>query len=147
MGTRRAPEKITDTIAKDVERRRFADRLRESLMQHNIEPNPTRVAAEFNARFSGRGVGMHTCRKWLVGEAIPTQEKLVVLALMLGVTSGWLRYGDVAQRALTPHVASVAAQPYNRAELTLIADFKQLASRDQALVRLLVGAMLKARVC
>ena len=116
-------------------------------MQHNIEPIPTRVAAEFNARFSGRGVGMHTCRKWLVGEAIPTQEKLVVLALMLGVTSDWLRYGDVAPRALTPHVASVAAQPYNRAELTLIVDFKQLASRDQALVQLLVGAMLKARVC
>ena len=146
MGIRRAPEKITDTIAKDVERRRFADRLRESLVAQAIEPNPTRLAAEFNARFSGRGVGMHTCRKWLVGEAIPTQEKLVVLALMLGATSDWLRYGDVAQRTPAPYVASVAALPYNRAELALIADFKQLASRDQALVRLLVGAMLKARV-
>ena len=89
---------------------------------------------------------MHTCRKWLVGEAIPTQEKLVVLALMLGVTSDWLRYGDVALRARTQHVASVAALPYNRAELALIADFKQLASRDQALVQLLVGAMLKSTV-
>lgn len=90
---------------------------------------------------------MHTCRNWLVGEAIPTQEKLVVLALMLGVTSDWLSYGDVAQRALTPRVARVAAQPFTRTELTLIADFKQLASRNQALVQFLVGAMLKARVC
>ena len=145
MGTRRTPEKISDTIAKDVERRRFADRLRESLVAQNIEPNPTRVAAEFNARFSGRGVGMHTCRKWLVGEAIPTQEKLVVLALMLGLTSDWLRYGDTAQRTRPPYVASVSTVPYNRAELSLIADFKQLASRDKALVQLLVGAMLKVQ--
>ena len=63
------------------------------------------------------------------------------------MTSDWLRYGDMAQRTLTPHVASLTAQPYHRAELALIADFKQLASRDQALVQLLVGAMLKARVC
>ena len=88
---------------------------------------------------------MHTCRKWLVGEAIPTQEKLVVLALMLDLTSDWLRYGDTALRTRTPHVASVSAVPYNRAELTLIADIKQLANRDKALVQLLVGAMLKAR--
>ena len=85
MAQSRAPEKISDTIAKDAERGRFADRLRNSLIEREIEPNPTRLALEFNARFGGRGVGMHTCRKWLVGEAIPTQEKLVVLALMLGV--------------------------------------------------------------
>ena len=89
---------------------------------------------------------MHTCRKWLVGGAIPTQEKLVVLALMLGVTSDGLRYGDVAQRVQAPHVAGVAAQPYNRAELALIADFKQLTNRNQALEQLLAGAMLKSRV-
>jgi hypothetical protein len=140
----RAPEKITDTIAKDNERGRFAERLRDSLIDRDIEPNPTRVAAEFNARFGGRSVGMHTCRKWLVGEAIPTQEKLVVLALMLGVTSDWLRFGDASFRPSAQHVTSLTALPYNRIELALIADFKRLASRDQALIRGLVGAMLKA---
>ena len=70
--------------------------------------------------------------------------KTTVKALMLGVTSDWLRFGGAAQRTQTPHVASVAERPYNRAELALIADFKQLARCDQALAQLLVGAMLNS---
>jgi hypothetical protein len=140
----RAPEKIVNTIAKDREREHFRARLSESLIAQNIDPTPTRLASEFNARFLGRSVGSHACRKWLVGESIPTQEKLVVLAAMLGVDPDWLRYGDTSQRKRAPHVASVSTVPYGRHELVLIADYKRLQQRDQALVRGLVGAMLKA---
>src|SRR5690606_21037889 len=31
--------------------------------------------------------------KWLVGEAIPTQEKIRALATWLGVSAEWLRFG------------------------------------------------------
>lgn len=143
MVTRRAPEKITDTIAKDAEREKFGRRLSSSLKMCGIEPRPSPVTAEFNARFPGRSVGVHTVRKWLIGETIPTQEKLVVLAAMLGVHADWLRFGDATQRWDAP-TASVKSQPYTRHELALISDFKRLAPRDQSLVRILVGAMLKA---
>jgi hypothetical protein len=142
----RTPEKIVDTIAKDKERALFCGRLRDSLSKQGLALSPTRLAEEFNARFAGRSVGVHTCRKWLVGEAIPTQEKLVVLAAMLGIDPDWLRYGDRTQRKRVPHVASATAVPYARHELALIADYKQLHQRDQMLVRGLVGAMLKAGV-
>jgi hypothetical protein len=135
----RAPEKIVDTIAKDQERALFRGRLRDSLSKQQLELSPTRLAEEFNARFPGRSVGVHTCRKWLVGETIPTQEKLVVLAAMLGIDPDWLRYGDRTKRKR----ANASTVSYARHELALIADYKQLHQRDQMLVRGLVGAMLK----
>ncbi len=93
-------------------------------------------------------MGTHTGRKWLLGEAIPTQEKLIVLAAMLGVQPDWLRYGDhnslSAKRASADFVSSVAAAPYNRHELALINNYKKLAARDQRLLRVLVSEMLRA---
>ena len=145
MVTRRAPEKITDTIAKDTERAKFGRRLCASLKACDIEPRPSPVTAEFNARFPGTNVGIHTVRKWLIGETIPTQEKLVVLAEMLGVHPDWLRFGDAAQRK-DARAASVIGAPYSRHELALISDFKRLVPRDQSLVRALLGSMLKTDV-
>jgi hypothetical protein len=33
-------------------------------------------------------------RKWLVGESIPTQAKLLILSRMVGADPNWLRFGD-----------------------------------------------------
>ena len=82
------------------ERARFQARLARTL-QHNgyAHDSPTVLAREFNFRFSGRPVTIHAARKWLVGESIPTQDKLRILAQWLGVTAEWLRFGDAAQDA------------------------------------------------
>ncbi|MFD2274111.1 hypothetical protein ACFS07_32355 [Undibacterium arcticum] len=58
------------------EREGFSDRLQQALRNAHYQPDsPTKLAREFNIRFSGRAVTVHAARKWLVGEAIPTQEK------------------------------------------------------------------------
>lgn len=41
----------------------------------------------------------HAARKWLFGEAIPAQERLHVLAEMLGTSHHWLRFGEGAKHA------------------------------------------------
>lgn len=74
----------------------------------------------------------------LTGEAIPTQEKLVVLASMLGVTADWLRFGE-ATRAMEQEVPTA----FDKQELALLSDMARLSSRDQRLVRQLVGVMLR----
>lgn len=33
-------------------------------------------------------------RKWLKGEAIPTQDKIHILARWIGVSPQWLRFGE-----------------------------------------------------
>lgn len=79
------------------EQKDFCSRLRLALQNaHYPSDSPTRFAQDFNLRFSGRPVTVHAARKWLVGEAIPTQEKLRTLSTWLGVSAVWLRYGEVA---------------------------------------------------
>ncbi|MFC4161457.1 hypothetical protein [Chitinimonas lacunae] len=57
-------------------------------------PTPAVLEREFNQRYWGKGVTLHGVRRWLRGEALPTQDKLVVLAEWLGMTPQELRYGD-----------------------------------------------------
>ncbi len=82
------------------ERARFQARLAKTLQNCGYaHDSPTVLAREFNFRFAGRPVTIHAARKWLVGESIPTQDKLRILAQWLGVTAEWLRFGDAAQDA------------------------------------------------
>ena len=77
-----------------LEREDFSGRLQQALRNAEYSPeSPTQLARKFNMRFAGRPVTVHAARKWLVGEAIPTQEKLRTLADWLGVPADWLRFG------------------------------------------------------
>src|SRR5262245_32214295 len=76
------------------ERLSFSNRLQQTLKNSDYAPDsPTQLAREFNLRFGGRPISVHAARKWLVGEAIPTQEKLRALAQWFGVSTEWLRFG------------------------------------------------------
>lgn len=78
-----------------VEQENFSQRLQQALQNAKYSTSsPTQLAREFNARYPGRPITVHAARKWLVGEAIPTQEKLRTLANWLGVPAEWLRFGD-----------------------------------------------------
>lgn len=85
-----------------TERELFSSRLRQALMNARYDSeSPTRLARDFNLRYPGRPVTIHAVRKWLHGEAIPTQEKLQLLAGWLGVSAEWLRFGPQAQAAIS----------------------------------------------
>jgi len=127
-----------DPFHKQEARQRFAQRLSDTLQKSGRSTSPSALAVEFNARFSGPRVHLSSCRKWLMGDAIPTQEKLVVLAQMLGVTSDWLRFGD-ATRVMEQETPTA----FDKQELALLADFARLPQRDQQLVKQLVGVMLR----
>jgi hypothetical protein len=76
------------------ERLDFSRRLQQALESSDYPPDsPTQLAREFNIRFDGTSITVHAARKWIVGEAIPTQEKLRALAQWLSVSAEWLRFG------------------------------------------------------
>lgn len=54
---------------------------------------PAVLEREFNTRYWGKPMTLHGVRRWLVGETLPSQDKLVVLAEWLGVQPQDLRYG------------------------------------------------------
>lgn len=77
-----------------TERKLFSDRLQLALKNASLSPDsPTILAREFNAQFDGKPITVHAARKWLVGEAIPTQEKIRTLANWLEIPLEWLRFG------------------------------------------------------
>lgn len=124
---------------KEAARHAFSGRLSDSLKKSGRSTSPTYLVTEFNAHFGGPKVHVHTCRKWLQGDAIPTQEKLVVLAHMMGVSPDWLRYGHE-----TRIMEQDPPSAFSRPELALLADFRRLSERDQRVVRDLVSLMMRA---
>lgn len=79
----------------NLEREAFSTRLC-SLLQQSGYPSssPTWLAKEFNQRYEGVPVTLHAVRKWLQGDAIPSQDKIRALAAWFGVSPEWLRYGE-----------------------------------------------------
>ena len=80
---------------KILEKRAFSERLKQQLALYNWPINsPTWLAREFNMRYQGQSVSVQTANNWLSGDAIPSQEKLRVLAIWLKVSAEWLRFGE-----------------------------------------------------
>lgn len=123
------------------ERERFSLRLQQTLRNaHHSPDSPTELARDFNIRFSGRPITVHAARKWLVGEAIPTQDKMRTLAEWLHVPIDWLRFGGDEN-------GSVAAPPspvFKSAELKLISDLQLLDDHHQMMVREFIRILLHA---
>ena len=77
----------------------FAERLRLAMTAAGYEAKPAVLEREFNTRYWGKPMTLHGVRRWLRGETLPTQEKLLVLAEWLGVPPQQLRFGsEVTQR-------------------------------------------------
>lgn len=122
------------------EREQFSQRLQKMLREtHHSPDSPTELAREFNIRFPGRPITVHAARKWLVGEAIPTQDKMRTLADWLMVPIDWLRFGNDAARQDVPDPLSNA----NSVDIKLIADMQLLDEAHRQIVREVVRILIR----
>jgi len=71
----------------------FAQRLREAMLAAGLEARPGVLLNLFNTHYWGRSVSFQAVSRWLRGEAIPAQDKLLVLAEILKVEPEVLRFG------------------------------------------------------
>ncbi len=87
-----------------TQQQHFSNRLREVMRERSYPiHSPTFLMREFNRHSASAKITVHAARKWLIGEAIPTQEKLLVLSRWLGIAPEWLRFdGDDPNTAPTP---------------------------------------------
>lgn len=123
------------------ERINFSDRLKGALALNGMPTSTAAFVREYNLRADGATVTSHAARKWLNGDAIPTQEKIVVLANWLGVHASWLRFGD-SENGKTYVGAGDPNIP--APHLTLLRDIAALPIPAQQVVRDLVDALLRA---
>ncbi len=124
------------------EREAFSRRLTKALKDAKVDVgSPTIFAREFNHRYAGKPVSTHAARKWLMGESIPTQDKVRLLASWLGVSAEWLRFGEGGGAAR--HVAQAERAPYTSPEIELLNNFKLLSSEHRQVVREIVLTLLR----
>jgi hypothetical protein len=122
-----------------TERKAFSSRLQQCLRDaHHSPDSGTRLVREFNSRFLGEPVTVHAVRKWLVGEAIPTQDKMQTLAAWLQVSADWLRYGGGEQEV----GGGVRPDAMDAADLKMLADIQRLDEHDRDLVRKFVSSLV-----
>ena len=130
-----------------IERANFSERLQQALRNADYSPDsPTQLAREFNVRFAGRPITVHAARKWLVGEAIPTQEKLRTLAQWLGVPAEWLRFGG--EQLLGERSGRGAAELPPRlesADVKLIADLQHLDEDYRMIAREIIRMLVRIK--
>jgi hypothetical protein len=129
---------MTSRIATD-ERQHFSDRLQLSLRKAGVPVRVATVAREFNLRANGARVTTHAVRKWLLGDAMPTHERLVILADWLGVHASWLLYGDTdpGEFPLASSSPALASE-----ELMLVGDYRRLAPEGKKTLRAILNILL-----
>ncbi len=122
------------------ERGLFSARLKIAIANRGFATSPTRFAYEFNLRADGATVSVHGARKWLVGESIPTQARIQILADWLEVGAAWLRFGapenaDVMHGDSAPVVMRIS-------ESAILRDIRMLSRANRRLLRSIIDTML-----
>lgn len=82
------------------EKQEFSERLRTAMQARKLEISAAVLEREFNLRWPGQPIRRQTAWKWLNGEAMPTQDKLLELAKWLRQDPHVLRFGGEVQAHL-----------------------------------------------
>jgi transcriptional regulator with XRE-family HTH domain len=124
-------------------REKFAKRLRHALEQAGYEAKPAILEREFNLRYWGKPVTLHGVRRWLKGETLPTEDKLLVLAEWLRTDPRTLRFGEeVAQRVREKN--ALYDQPVPPQEREAINAFLELSLARRKLIREVIMTFVQA---
>ena len=84
---------------------------------------------------------MHAVRKWMVGDAIPTQERLHIFAVWLAISPQWLRFGDATHRLERSNT-----ELSNVENVSVLADIARLSAADKLIVTELVRLLVRIPV-
>lgn len=122
------------------ERYEFSLRLSEAMRVLGYEPRPAVLFRLFNAKYRGRSVSFQTASRWLNGRSMPEQDKLQVLAELLGVDPHVLRFGKGKVRVMEKQ--AIWPVGTGARERQIIEAFLALPPKRRELVGELVKALL-----
>ncbi len=127
----------------DPTKQQFAERLIKAMQDSGYAPKPSVLEREFNQRYWGKPMTLHGVRRWLLGETLPSQDKLVVLAEWLGVPPHVLRFGDeVSARIEERRARWDSGVGYQEREI--FEAFLQLPVPQRKVIREVILAFIKA---
>ncbi len=124
----------------DKEKAEFAARLRAALEAKGIEASAAVVEKRFNSRFEGTPVTAQAVSGWLNGKSIPKQDKLRVLAAMVGMAPHELQFGG---RHRVGDAGAEWPQALATPDRSMIDAYLSLSVAQRRLVRELVAALAR----
>ncbi|MEX5286863.1 MULTISPECIES: hypothetical protein [Acinetobacter] len=110
----------------------FSQRLKQALQDADHPISPTYLSKQFNYRYDGTPVSIQSANNWLLGKAIPSQDKLSILAIWLNISSQWLRFGEETTQQNT------VSEPLASDEVIFLIKYKSLSSAQQKIVKDLI---------
>ena len=121
-----------------IENQKFAERLALAISGKGIKHSPTVIQNLFNKLYSGRLITAHTARNWMLGKALPTQEKLVCLANLLDISPEQLRFGRSIEKTLIAKFGDGLAEVAN-VDQQFFKHYLALTKSQRRMVRDVVG--------
>jgi transcriptional regulator with XRE-family HTH domain len=118
-------------------REEFVVRLSSALHAVGCEPNATKLVKAFNLRYPHESVTIQAARKWLLGEAFPSEPKLLALAHWLDVDPAWLRFGETEWHP-NPDLSATFVDGLER-------DLAMLTTVERGLMRQMLDLILAGR--
>lgn len=122
----------------DKEKADFAKRLRAALHDAGVEASAVVLEKKFNSRYGGVPVTAQAISGWLSGRYMPRQDKLRVLAAIVGMDPHVLQYGGKARVNEGRPDWSEAMGPRDRA---MVDAYLSLPAPRRQLVRELIEAL------
>jgi len=124
------------------EKAEFAARLRAALKDAGIEPSASVLEKKFNSRYGGAPVTVQAISQWLNGRVIPRQDKMRVLAALVGVDPHVLQYGT--GKSKVGDSRAEWAQGLSAQDRAMVDAFVHLPVGQRRLVRELVATLAAA---
>ncbi|WP_075167178.1 hypothetical protein [Acinetobacter indicus] len=119
-------------MSSQQEKKLFSKRLKEALQNAKHPISPTYLSKEFNHRYDGQPISVQSANNWLLGKAIPNQDKLAILAIWLNISNQWLRFGDETAQL----DSSLSDQ--DSIDLDFFLKFRALKSQQKVLIKNLI---------
>ncbi len=116
------------------EKTEFSARLRHAMQAAGYAVSPTVLEHEFNLRWHGRSISTQAAWSWMNNKAIPTQDKVQVLAEWLKVEPQVLRFGEAVRQSLQKR-RQRWEEGMNHLERETVDTFLQLPAPQRKLIR------------
>ncbi len=124
-------------MSNQQQKKLFAERLTQALLEGKHSISPTYLSKEFNNRYDGQPISVQSANNWLLGKAIPNQDKLTILALWLNVSNQWLRFGDTDKNNIFNINSSDAT------DLDLFFKFRRLNNSQKRIIISLIDEFIR----
>jgi len=121
------------------EKQAFSQRLADAMRAKGYVAKPGVLLKLFNSRYSGRSVAFSTASKWLRGLILPEQDKMRVLASLVGMAPHELQYG--AGKVRVGEGKANWAESMGQQELAMVDAYLSLPPAQRKLVRELIVAL------